>query len=202
MERCRTEFEALTDFYEGRASDDVDAQIRTHLASGCAICQSRLAWLERTLPALPARDLHHAPAPTLVRARALFRERQQQAARRPGFLGRLLHDSRTLAVPAFARGAGSEAFQLLYGTDVHEIELWQEEEANGSWYLIGQMLLTGADDPLSPEIAVLTMDNGQAFTATFVGSEFHFSALGPGSGTLRLTVDRADILMPDVPVGR
>jgi len=193
-------FEWLVDFYEGRTEEAAAAEIRAHLAAGCPVCEANLARLGRMLSALQAGDLLHVSESTLDRARALYRERFRVPSR-PALIARLVFDSRTDLAFAGARGGGEQAFQRLYCTDAHDIDLWQERTETGEWYLIGQALPKSGGQALAPEEALLTAADGRTLTAALDAREFHFPSVPPGVYALRLRLEGSEIILPDVVVG-
>ncbi len=218
-------YEALADFVEGRADARADAQARTHLATGCAICETERARLARTFAALQGRDLAPAPLAATERARRLFRERLDLSPARggttakprvspTGLLARLIFDSRRLsgASPAAARSDALPSFNPLFSADGYDIDLWQEPQTVGgdNWHIIGQALPTEGDDATTASGgvtgAILTPlgGGGDVVEATFPASgEFHFDSVAPGRYDLRLMFgENAAITLSDVPVGR
>lgn len=202
MRRCRMPFERLVDYREGHADAATVAEVRAHLGQGCAACEATLARLERTVSALRAGDLLHAPGSALERARALYRERFR-APVRPTLLARLVFDSRVNLAFAGARGGEEQAFQRLYSTDAHDIDLWQERTEMGGWYLIGQTLPKAGGEACSLVSATLTAADGRALDARIEAGEFHFPSVPPGvyQLTLRLPEPEREIIVPDVEVG-
>ncbi len=65
-------FAQLADYVDGRLAPEQVRQVEAHLASGCALCQADLAWLQRTLGAMKARHWSEPPAWARQRARQLF----------------------------------------------------------------------------------------------------------------------------------
>lgn len=65
-------FAELADYVDGRLSLEQVRQVEAHLASGCALCQADLAWLQRTLGAMKDRRWSDPPEWARQRARQLF----------------------------------------------------------------------------------------------------------------------------------
>lgn len=199
MRRCGLPFEALIDYYEGRADDATVERVRTHLATGCQNCMTALARLERTLKAFREPGLIHAPVEALTRASALFRERFRKPER-PSLLAQLLFDSRATPALTGARGEAETSRQRVYSTDVYDIDLWQEREGE-NWYLIGQVMPKQEGLEARPEAVTLLLADGTALTAVFENEEFHLNNIPAGNYTLRVRLDEAELVLPDVAVG-
>jgi hypothetical protein len=150
---------------------------------------------------------------------ALFRARfgasPDRAAENTGplvWLARLLFDSRRLltsaAAPAFARSAdpGAAVVQQ-YAAGPLSVELWQEWQEDGNWYLICQVLPFAENDAVGPappgddiqpppafdeaRLYPAVADQSAASPAAHISTrqgeaEFHFEAVPPGTYTLRL----------------
>ncbi len=209
MKRCGIAFETLADYHEGKAEAGATAQIREHLDRDCPHCRQNLAWLERAEVTLRQAQPVQVPEAAMEKARALFREQFRPAvtasAPNPVFawLASLQFDSRssTLAL-AGARGGKREGVQLVYSTEVHDIDLFQEPNAQGSWYLIGQVMPRNGETSIVPSEIVLTEQNGSRLTFTPEGEEFHLPAVPEGIYEIALRLAEGQITLPNVGVGQ
>jgi hypothetical protein len=201
MNRCRMPFESLVDYHDGRADDATAARIRDHISAGCAHCTSELAGIDKVLSTLAAAEDVHASEAVRQRAFNIFRERFMQPAKR-SLLARLVFDDRQDVAFAGARGDQAATFQMLFSTDEHDIDLYQERTDGGRWYVIGQVLPKQGGDPIVPETAVLTTQSGDTLTATMEPGEFHLAEAPAGIYSLRLILPDAEVTLPEVVVGR
>jgi hypothetical protein len=201
MNRCRMPFESLLDYHDGRADDATAARIREHVSAGCPHCTGELASIEKTLSTMAAAEGVHAPEAVRQQAYSIFRERFTQPAKR-SLLARLVFDGRQDVVFAGARGDQAATFQMLFSTDEHDIDLYQERTERGAWYLIGQILPKQGGDPIVPESAVFTTEGGRTLAATMEPGEFHLQDAPAGTYALRLVLSDAEVTLPEVVVGR
>jgi hypothetical protein len=151
------------------------------------------AWLETTLRAALAEE----PVPsqeTLAFSIGLARMLPQPS--RPSLIARLVSGGQTLAT-----ARGGEPQQRLYETETHLITLWDEAELGAKRYLIGQVYAKESG-PLVPEQVVLFSTQSPEQHAHQEGSEFHVPGVVPGTYVLRCALAGADILLPEVEVGR
>lgn len=65
-------FAQLADYVDGRLAPEQVRQVEAHLASGCALCQADLAWLQQTLGTMKDRRWSDPPEWVRQRARQLF----------------------------------------------------------------------------------------------------------------------------------
>jgi len=205
MNECQIEFEQLLDFYEGRSHTTKAGALNRHVAAGCASCRSRLDWFAVFIPALHraiTEELPIAPAHALERAWDIARDRQHTPG--PSILVKLatlLFDSRQMQ-PAFgSRHAGLGDIQLVYSTDSHDVDLWQERQTRDGWYLIGQVVPRQGGEPISPEQVELTAPDGLRLTAVTEAREFRFADVPTGSYEIKLRVPDQDIVLPGVTIG-
>lgn len=206
MKQCGLAFESLADYQEGRADADTVEQVRVHLDRNCAQCLQNLAWLQSARENLRQAYAVQTPEAALTRAHAIFRERFRPAsAPNPvlSWLASLQFDSRRNApVMAGARGAKRDGIQLVYTTNVHDIELFQEPAEAGNWYMIGQVMPREGDAKIVLKEIVLTERSGSRLTFTPDSAEFHLPAVPRGLYEIALRLTEGEITMPDVGVGQ
>ena len=206
MKQCGIAFETLADYQEGRAAATATEQVRVHLARDCAHCLQNLAWLQSARENLRQAYAVQPPETALARAHAIFREQVRPAsAPNPvlSWLASLQFDSRRSA-PALAgaRGPKRDGIQLVYTTNVHDIELFQEPAEAGNWYMIGQVMPREGDATIVLREIVLTERNGSRLTFTPDEAEFHLPAVPRGLYEIALRLAEGEITMPDVGVGQ
>jgi hypothetical protein len=202
VKRCGIALENLADYRDGRASAAVARQIQEHLDAGCPHCRETLAWLQRAADTLQQAQSVQVPQPLVDRAHALFAERFRPPVRR-SWTAWLQFDGRS-SVPALAgaRGGQPDSFQMVYSTDAHDIELFQEPAEEGNWYIIGQVMPKEGDATLTTQEIVLTGSDQRSFTFASEGEEFHLSAVPAGVYEVTLRLAEEDILLPHVAIGQ
>ena len=206
MKHCGIAMETLADFQDGRADAAQAEQVRVHLDQNCAHCLQNLAWLSSARETLREAHAVHVPESALTRAHAIFRERFRPVVTpNPvmAWLASLQFDSRRNSPGlAGARGAKNEGIQLVYTTNVHDIELFQEPGEQGNWYLIGQVMPREGTATTIPQEIVLTERGGARLTFQPESEEFHLPAVPKGIYEIVLHLAQGAITMPDVGVGQ
>jgi hypothetical protein len=201
LDTCSVTFEELVDYHEGRSAAP---RLGSHIKAGCSRCGERLAWLKLFLPALKAAVAEPPPAPSpeaLARVRRFARSGTESSPF-AGFavlVARLVFDGRSSA-PVGTRSSEGEAFQRVYETDDHVINLW-EEPASRTSYVIGQVYAREDGASLIPASVIGTESEGARWSAEIQDSEFHFPALPTGSYELRLCVWDREVRLEDVRIG-
>lgn len=197
MHPCAMSLGDLTDYQDGRADDAVRARVAAHLRDGCPACERHLAWLAAMAEGIRQSGQMVSPSYSLEPARALYRERMQPQER-TRWIARLVFDSRAAPAAAALRSSNQAAFQQLYATDEHDVDLWCEPQADGTWYVIGQALPREGEEVPLPGGAELQSEGGEARAATLDGSEFHFEALPAGTYRVRIRLPQGDVVVPGV----
>jgi hypothetical protein len=197
--------DSLIDYFSGQADAETAERIRRHLDAGCPTCGREAVWMSRALPALREQSVPEAPDSALTAARARFREIYGRKERQTIF-ARLRFDSRTQPAFALARGDSGRTIQAVYESSDHDIELWQEENEDGSWYLIGQVLPRGEGGSVRPETVTLTGPDGtlheSAEELDTLPDEFHVDRVPAGVYAIRLRLPELDLQIEDVVVGQ
>lgn len=201
----------MADYQEGRLDERAAAQVREHLEQECLSCRQNLAWLQRTSTTLRQAHTVQVPRSALTRAHSLFRERFRPADAVPAsssnpftaWLARLQFDSRN-SMPALAgsRGAKREGTQLVYSTDIHDIDLFQELNAQGGWYLIGQVMPREGTAIIVPIEIILTERDGSRLAFIPQSEEFHLPSVPQGVYEISLHLADGEITLPSVGVGQ
>jgi hypothetical protein len=196
MQRCSLALEQLVDYHDGTAPPDVRAALEAHLHDGCAACAANLAWLAAMTRGLREAAAIVPPDYSLAPALALYRERRKPAPA-TALLARLVFDSRRGSALAGVRSLHPAAFQLLYATEVHDLDLWCEPQADGSWYVIGQAL--PREGEVVPQLlaAELEGEAGETQPAVLDGNEFHFPSVPSGAYTLDVQLTPAGARIRD-----
>jgi len=89
----------------------------------------------------------------------------------------------------------------VYRTDSADVDLWQEEQRAGDWYVTGQALsLDGLDMP-PPTGATLRFATEEPRVATIENAEFSFESVASGNYLLSLLWDNLEIQVGDLAVG-
>ena len=206
MKKCSLQFLEIVNYYEGRSDASTQERLRQHLESGCESCRNRLKWMHHFLPALHdalTEEVVSAPEAALASARQIVRDRFPAPIRPPlpQRIAQLLFDSHRPLSPATARRfAGPEA-QRLYATEEYYIEIWIEPMQEGNYYLIGQAVSKSGRTPLHPQSVTLLGRYGIHATARQEGNEFHLASVPEGIYQINVSLDKEEILLPEVLVG-
>lgn len=207
MKRCGIAFETLADYHEGKAEAGAAAQVRQHLDRDCLHCRQNLAWLERAVGTLRQTQPVQVPESALGRARALFRQRYPSPVAIPNplfsWLAQLQFDSRSSApMLARARGMKRDGVQLVYTTEAHDIDLFQEPSEEGTWYVIGQVMPRNGDATLIPQEIIMTERGGSRLTFAPDSGEFHLPSIPEGMYEIALRMRDGEITLPGVGIGQ
>ena len=199
----------LIDYLSGHADPRTADTVRAHLDAGCPTCVPETVWIVRALSALREQQTPSVPEQALRAASARFRERytrqEQPTQERTTIFARLRFDSRNQPTFALARGSRGRTVQAIYEAHDHDFELWQEEQENGSWYLIGQIL--PGKDPAAvrpPSVTLIGSDNSDlwAFTAPdSTTNEFHLDNIQTGVYDITVRLADVDVRLKDVVIG-
>jgi len=195
----------MLDYHEGRADAGKAKRIRRHIEAGCPDCRQRVAWFETFMPALHramTETLPPVPAAALELARNIARERQPKAPT-PLLvsLAQLVFDSRQVQPAYGARSVEDGETQLVYTTNYHDVDLWQERQSANVWHLMGQVLPKDGGAPITPEQVVLSAHDGRLLRAITETSEFTVSDVPAGAYEVRLRLTDQEIVLADVMVG-
>lgn len=198
--RCRVSIEELLDLAEGRVDKSAADRLQAHLAAGCETCETRRAEIGRVLGVMRQGELTSAPEYVRQQAGDLFRELYVKPQRQSLF-AQLVFDSRSRFAAAGARGVDAGQAQALYSTDEHDIDLWQEQAADGLWYVIGQVLPKDGGTALVPDGALLIGVAGNPMPTRQHGAEFHLNSVPAGTYLLRITLPNVEITVAEVVIG-
>ncbi len=203
--RKKITIETLIDAFENRLEPELAVRAQA-VAESDPEAREVMSWLHRFTPSLrdvvSSRELNPSPA-AVAAVQQLFRDRLRESrpASLPVVVARLVFDSRRTPLVAGVRGERHANFQVVYSTDAHDVDLWQERLADGNWYLIGQILPKDGGDAITPRRGALTLaDEIQAPTQTRDG-EFFIAAAQEGCYDLQLDLSDSRIVMHDVCVG-
>jgi hypothetical protein len=136
----------------------------------------------------------------LNRVRVLFDERFPQPPTLFA-LARLVFDSRVAQAPVYARGAAGETCQLLFSTNRHNVEIWEERQDATHCYVIGQVLPIGGGVALAPREVNLVPDGGDPIAAEPYMDEFHAPHLPVGRYAIRIRMEDGEIVIPEIELG-
>ncbi len=167
-------------------------------------------WLDRVRRAIKSPRVQPFPETVFNTARAAFLERQRNPDRTI-HVARLLFDSWThMPAPALrmvgtreiCRAYGTaETRHQIYSTAWHDVDLWGERQSGELWYLIGQILPREEGAAIKPLQAVLSSSDKTVATGVPEDGEFHIPSVRAGLYDLRLRLERAEVLIPNVRVG-
>ena len=208
MSRCTITLEELTDYGAGACTPAEAARLRLHLESGCPVCRTQEAALDKVISALhDALTLSETPISESTRAyaRSLSHLRPPVAsAQRPPLLrwiATLVSGAGLTLAQAGVRGTEGSTSQWLYETEAHLITLWEERRGPVGSYVIGQIYRRQDSVSLIPESILFTGSSGATWTAHQKESEFHISDLLPDMYLLQCWLDEGTLLLPQVRIG-
>jgi hypothetical protein len=203
--RKKITMESLVDHFENRLKPDLARQVQERLASDPE-AQSTLNWLRRLTPSLSAAVSTHELNPSASAIEAvhqMYRDRQSHA--RPVSLAtlvaRLVFDSRRSVAPSGARGDLHANCLAVYSTDDHDVDIWQERLADGTWYLIGQVLPKNGGDAVLPRYGALSRSDDVTLLTETGDGEFFIPSAPQGRYDLCLELEDRRIVLGDVAVG-
>jgi hypothetical protein len=212
-QKCRIPFEALLDFHEGLSAGPPAKTITRHIADGCPTCRTELAWIEEFLPAVSGAmrtEELQVSRSALVRAHNVMRERNEvrperitkPVVQRLVAAAALLFDSRKQQ-PALstARDSADSSVHSVYRTESADVDLWQEGNSRGSWFVTGQALPVANEEMPPPRMACLTSARYGPQEALVEDNEFSFDCVASGRYSLRLLWDDMEIQVDDLDVG-
>lgn len=165
------------------------------------------SWLQRVREAAGSSGSTSVPESVFRAARVAFLERRKNPDRTI-HVARLLFDSWTHLAPSALRGpgelsypSGDSARHQIFSTAWHDVDLYGERLGGDLWYLIGQVLPRSEGEAIRPLQAVLSSGEKTVYTGVPENGEFHIPSVRPGIYELRLRLDRAEVLLPNVRVG-
>lgn len=200
LDGCNVSLETLADYLDQTLSAAEREQFAAHLNTGCRTCAVRLTELRRLIDVLAGESLTAPPVSIVRRAKSMFRRRLAEAKTAP-ILARLMLDSRQNSLAMGARSSDGSTVQLLYQTALFDIDLWQEPDPQGGWYLIGQVYPRRHGEPFLVEDAVMEAANGVRSPADACGAEFHFAGADEGTYQITLGVGSGRVVIENVRVG-
>lgn len=202
MKSCDITFENLADYNDGCAASAVAEQISQHLKTGCNQCRENLAWMQDTMTTLKAAENVVVPQSIASRAHTVFTERFRAPIRHSWFAF-LQFDSRSsMMAMAGARGGQADSYQLIYSTDAHDIELFQEPSEDGKWYIIGQVMPKEGETTLVTHEVILKGADQESLTFPCRSDEFHLTSVPAGIYDITLRLSEEEITLSSVSVGQ
>jgi hypothetical protein len=200
--KMRIPFEILADLVDGRLTESEAAEVRRRLTDADPRTRADLAWLQALAAFRRAMPLEAPPERVREALRTHFR-RWAEERRRPSLFQRLVaqltFDSRLQPVLVGARGGPSEPGQLLYTTDLMDIELHLLPVGPGRVRILGQALPHDQDlDMADYAVQLLAGEQELGLTGTNDLGEFTFE-VAPGSDyTLILVSEEGEVALEHV----
>jgi hypothetical protein len=192
-------FSQLSDYVSGDLPllDRVD--VEAHVAV-CPRCASELAELERLIELMRNDLSEDAPPQIIKRAIEMFRAKSEQQNTSSDFRRRLLavlHFDSIGMAPAFGVRSGKPgARQLLFSTNVNEIDL-RIEPAGQAWLVSGQVL--GGES--TSGTALLQGATGVRETSLNELNEFTLPPVEAGTYTLILNLTDVEVEIEEIRIG-
>lgn len=202
LSQTRIPFETLADLVDGRLSEGEAAEVRRQLANADPRTRADLAWLQALASIHRAMPLEAPPERVRENLRTHFR-RWAEGRRRPSLFQRLAaqltFDSRLQPALVGARGRPAASGQLLYTTNLVDIELHLLSAGPGQVHILGQAL---ARDPAfnvaGCAVQLLTEEREIGLTSTSTLGEFSFEAIPGGDYTLVLVSEEGEVELEHV----
>lgn len=166
-------------------------------------------WIRRVVSAMRAPAPATPPETVMASALAAFREKRRHPDRTV-HVARVLFDSWINLAPSAVRGdlptadgpgEASASRHQVYSTAWHDVDLWGERLSEDLWYLIGQVLPKSGGQAIRALEALLVSPERAVKTGVPENGEFHIPSVQSGTYDLRLRLERAEVLLPNVRVG-
>jgi hypothetical protein len=202
--RIEISFERLTDWVEGRLSEEEARAVEEQVAVAGEATRAEVQWL-RAFTHVSGDTVIDVPSPEV--REELIRRFDAYAEGRwsPGFLQRLVANLSfdSGLQPAFGVRAASsqEAAQrhLIYTTDAAEIALnIRRRPRDGHLDLDGQVFPADNSDPASFSVQLLSGVDEVGLTTTDELGEYSFESVPPGTYQILMSSDRVEILISPV----
>lgn len=188
-------FEKLADLAENRASADERTASMAHL-SACSHCSAELQRVGHVLELMRTDTATDAPRDVLAYAINVFRgrERSSEVSLLRRIVAALTFDSSTNMAPAFGvRSGQATSRQLLYSAEQSDIDL-RISSQDDQWIVAGQLL---GQDCVGGRVEI-EGESGLVVAALNELCEFTLPPLPPGSYTLRLLLQDAEVEIPQL----
>ncbi len=206
---CTISFEERLDFHEGSAASSIANKIRRHVAAGCTSCCDELQWMKDFMPVMGAAiACNNAKVSDWALRRSVNIMPDVEVQTQPGLIERLVsmatvvHDSRLcLSGQVAARDLSNASCHVVYQSNNVDIDVWQEPNHNGNWYLVGQALAKSGEPLSAPQSVMLVSSQRQSAVGMLDDSEFTFDSIRPGTYELRLSWNDNDIVVDGLTVG-
>jgi len=200
--QTRISLKTLADLVDGRLSEGKTAEVRRRLADANPRTRADLAWLQALATFRQAMPLEAPPERVRETLRTHFR-RWAEGRRRPSLFQRLAaqltFDSRLQPVLARARGGSAATGQLLYTTNLVDIELHLLPAGPDQVRILGQALARNPDLNVADcSVQLLAGEREIGLTSTSTLGEFTFEAVPGGDYTLILVSEEGEVELEHV----
>lgn len=200
-----TGFERLADWVEGRLTQEEAETLARDVARGGEETRRDAEWLRAFMGASEGTVLE-SPPPEVREALIRRFEAYAEARRGLGFLERLVASPTfdSGLQPAFGvRSAGTRERLMIYSIDPADIVVNVQPRAGGYLNVLGQLFLTGDEEPEGFAVQLLRADGTEAGIAAInMLGEFAFEGVAPGEYQIILGAARTEILIPSVELSR
>jgi len=195
-------FETLADLVEGHLSESEAAEVRKRLADADPRTQADLAWLQALAAFGQAMPLEAPPQRVREALRTHFRLWAEER-RPPSLLQRLVaqltFDSRLQPALVGVRGGLIDPDQLLYTTDLMDIELHLLPSGQGLVRILGQALPRDPDLDLADcAVQLLAGEQELGLTSTNELGEFTFEVIPGNDHTFFFVSEEGEIALEHV----
>jgi hypothetical protein len=199
----RLSFERLTDWVEGRLSEEEARAVEEQVSAGDSAALADVAWL-RAFASVSEGTVIATPPPE-VRDTMMERfEAYAQSKQRPGLLERLVatltfDSNQQLALGLRAAGTQGSERQLVYSTDAADVTLGVlPRSRDGLLDIRGQILPVEDTEPGPFGVQLLSGSSEVVTTATNDLREFTFEAVPPSVYEIIASSDRVEISISQV----
>ena len=200
--QTRISLKTLADLVDGRLSEGEAAEVRSRLADADPRTRADLAWLQALATFRRAMPLEAPPKRVRETLCTHFR-RWAEGRRRPSLFQRLVaqltFDSRLQPALASARGRPAVSGQLLYTTNLVDVELHLLPAGPGQVRILGQALARDPDLNVADcAVQLLAGEREIGLTSTSTLGEFTFEAVPGGDYTLVLVSEEGEVELEHV----
>ena len=192
------DFERLLKFAEKALLPTEMAEVADHLA-GCSDCARTIQRIERLGRVLTSGSRVQPSERSRQEVLRAFRRAPHIKQPPKSVIAQLVFDSLTMSPAVGLRSGVSEVRQLLYTTDVADLDLSVSETGEGLWTIIGQALPKGSPGSISRAVIMLIVaDKVIAQTSASELGEFVLLDVPTGTYTLVMLTPDLRVEVPEV----
>jgi len=181
-----------TDFVRGVGASKNNAEIETHMASGCADCVTAVG-MWKMVHSIASNEPRFTPPDHAVRMVKLEFATSQSPRLSPWTMARLVFDSMSQPLTAGVRSGASESRQVAFEAEGTMVDLVLDvQPQSGTISLVGQVVDKGGAKIAPRQVAVtLWTESGQPLAETSANEFGEFQLEFAAQDRLRLSVEIA-----------